>query len=80
MFSATLSPTAYFAEQFGAGKGAVCRKLALKSPFPRENLFVGVMDKISTRLNDRNRTVEVIAELIKTIVRTKNGHYIVYFP
>ena len=80
MFSATLSPTGYFAEQFGAGKGAVCRKLALKSPFPRENLFVGVMDKISTRLNDRNRTVEVIAELIKTIVRTKNGNYIVYFP
>ena len=80
LFSATLSPLGYFMEQFGAGDGSGWRKLSLSSPFPRENLFVGIMDRVSVRLSDRDRTIDAVTEIINETVRAKKGNYLVYFP
>lgn len=78
LFSATLTPLDYFADVLGGGDSKVT--LELESPFPRENLFVGVMDKVSTRFQDRDRTIHAAAEIIESTVNAKPGNYIAYFP
>ncbi len=77
-FSATLTPTDYFADILGGGEKTAL--LELGSPFPRENLFVGVMDKVSTRYADRERTPHESAQILAAAVQAKKGNYIVYFP
>jgi DNA excision repair protein ERCC-2 len=59
MFSATLTPTDYFADILGGGKKTV--SVSFPSPFPRENLCVAIMDKISTRYEDREGSYKKIA-------------------
>ena len=78
LFSATLTPLDYFADLLGGGKERVL--LELDSPFPRENLFVAAMDKVSTRYLDRDRTIEAAAEVLRAVVCSKPGNYLAYFP
>lgn len=78
MFSATLTPPAYFAGTLGGGKQAV--SVNFPSPFPRENLCVAVAQGISTRYEDRERSVKKTASHIAASVCGKVGNYMVYFP
>lgn len=77
MFSATLTPMDYFCDLLG-GKNA--GRLVLPSPFDRENLFCGVINSISTRYSDRERTVVAVAEIIERTARAKGGNYLVFLP
>ena len=52
-FSATLTPTDYFADVLGGGESAV--SVSFPSPFPPENLCVAAVDNISTRYDDREK-------------------------
>ncbi len=79
LFSATFTPLDYFSELLGGGKRA--RFLNLPSPFKQENLFVGAVDTVSTRFDDRNeKTYKRIAAFIAAAVSPRPGNYIVYFP
>jgi len=78
MFSATLTPPEYFAQTLGGGKDAV--SVNFPSPFPRENLCVAVADGISTKYEDRDRSVKKTATYIAASVAGKVGNYMVYFP
>lgn len=78
MFSATLTPPSYFAQTLGGGKGAV--SVNFPSPFPRENLCVAVAEGISTRYDDREKSIKKIASYIAASVCGKVGNYMVYFP
>ena len=79
LFSATFTPLDYFTDLLGGGKRA--RQLNLPTPFKQENLFVGAVDTVSTRYDDRNeKTYRKIAVLIASAVSVKPGNYIVYFP
>ena len=78
MFSATLTPPAYFAQTLGGGKHAV--SVNFPSPFPRENLCVAVAEGISTKYEDRDRSVKKTASYIAASVCGKVGNYMVYFP
>ncbi len=78
MFSATLTPPAYFAQTLGGGKHAV--SVNFPSPFPRENLCVAVADGLSTKFEDRDKSVKKIASYIAASVCGKVGNYMVYFP
>lgn len=78
MFSATLTPPAYFAQTLGGGRHAV--SVNFPSPFPRENLLVAVADGISTRFEDRDKSVKKTASYIAASVCGKVGNYMVYFP
>ncbi len=78
MFSATLTPPAYFAQTLGGGKHAV--SVNFPSPFPRENLLVAVADGISTKYEDREKSVKKTASYIAASVCGKVGNYMVYFP
>ncbi|MBO5757230.1 MAG: ATP-dependent DNA helicase [Clostridia bacterium] len=78
MFSATLTPPAYFAQTLGGGRHAV--SVNFPSPFPRDNLLVAVADGISTRFEDRDKSVKKTASYIAASVCGKVGNYMVYFP
>lgn len=77
-FSATLTPIEYFTDLLGGGDNSVTLKLS--SPFPRENLLVGVMEKVSTRFQDRNSTILNSAQILSAVVNSNPGNYIAFFP
>ena len=77
-FSATLTPSDYFADILGGGKDS--RSVSLPSPFPRENLGLIAFSAVSTRFEDRERSYKRIAGAIAATVAAKRGNYIVYFP
>ena len=78
LFSATLTPTDYFADILGGGKKTV--SVSFRSPFPKENLCVAAVDKISTRFEDREKSCKRIASCIAATVSAKVGNYMVFFP
>lgn len=77
LFSATLTPLDYFADILGGGKKAV--KVALPSPYDPKNLCVATMS-VSTRFEDREKSVKKLVSVIAATVSAKAGNYIVYFP
>lgn len=78
LFSATLTPTDYFADVLGGGRGAM--QLSLPSPYDPANLCLAAVDSISTRFEDRDKSVKKIVSCIAATVSQKVGNYIVYFP
>ncbi len=78
LFSATLTPLDYFTDILGGG--AKSKTLALASPFDRNNLFISAVDDISTRFEDREKTLKRTVSYIAAAVSAKKGNYIAYFP
>ncbi|MBO5217880.1 MAG: ATP-dependent DNA helicase, partial [Clostridia bacterium] len=77
LFSATLTPIDYFSDLLLAKK---CTAVQLPSPFEREQLFTAVMDRVSLRLADRERTIGDVVEIIDAAVSAKRGNYLVFLP
>lgn len=78
LFSATLSPVAYF-ETLITGN-CENRKLLLSSPFPKHHLSISLHNQISTRYKDRINSAKEIVELIFSSVSMKKGNYMVFLP
>ena len=78
LFSATLTPTDYFANILGGGKKTVL--VDFESPFPADNLCVAVADQVSTRFEDRESSYKKISSYIAATVSAKAGNYMVFFP
>lgn len=78
LFSATLSPADYYMRVLGGDKEDPL--LLLPSPFPRENLLLMVQPNISTRLKNREETMQEVASSIRAFVKHKTGNYFVFFP
>ncbi len=78
LFSATLTPAEYFADILGGGKKSVA--VEFSSPFPPENLCVAVVDGISTRFEDREKSYKKISSCIAATVSARVGNYMVFFP
>jgi DNA excision repair protein ERCC-2 len=77
-FSATLLPMDYFMKLL---TGAVDHpKRIFQSPFPQENVCLLIHNKISTKYAQRADSYSAIAEAIETILKTRMGNYLVYFP
>lgn len=77
-FSATLTPTEYFADILGGSAADV--ELSLPSPYPRDHLCIAAVDGISTRYADREESIPRIVRCIAAAVSARAGHYMVYFP
>ena len=77
-FSATLTPSDYFADILGAGKDA--SSLSLPSPFPRENLYLAAVTSIDTRYEAREKSAKKLCAAIAATVSAKKGNYMVFFP
>lgn len=78
MFSATLTPTDYFADVLGGGKKTV--SVSFESPFPKDNLCVAIVDGVSTRYEDREVSYKKISSCIAAALSAKVGNYMVFFP
>lgn len=76
-FSATLSPLEYYKTLINQNEGY---DLTIPSPFDPKRLKVVVMDKINTRYQHREASVETIIDVIKKVIAQKKGNYIVFFP
>ncbi|MBR6071254.1 MAG: ATP-dependent DNA helicase [Acholeplasmatales bacterium] len=76
-FSATLYPIDYHANLLTQSNG---KYLELLSPFDSSNLDIIINNKVSTKYNNRNNTVDDIIEAIEILTKAKPGNYIVFFP
>ena len=77
-FSATLGPADYYRESLGGDPSDSC--LVLDSPFAPDSLKVLVHRSVPTRLRDRGRSYEEIADSIAAMASARRGNYLVYFP
>lgn len=77
-FSATLSPLDYYREVLGADRTS--ELLEVRSPFDPDQLSVSIMDKISTRYSERDRTLGAVCRVIAATLSSKRGHYMVFSP
>ena len=76
-FSATLFPTKYYMDLLTKGNG---KYICLPSPFPQENLKLIIKDNVSTKYKDREHTIDDVVSTIKSLIKSKPGNYIVFFP
>ncbi len=77
-FSGTLSPMYYYKAVLG-GDGS-SDTLAVESPFESSQLSVSIMDKISTRLSEREETLLAVCRVIAATVSAKRGNYMIFTP
>ena len=77
-FSATMTPADYFITILGCDGDTP--NLDLPSPFPEENLRLLVCDSISTYYKNRDNTKGDVAEAVVSLVRSRKGNYLVFFP
>ncbi len=77
-FSATLSPLDYYRTVLGGDSSSLM--LEASSPFDPESLSVSILDKISTRYSERERTVGALSRAIAAAVAPKRGNYMVFAP
>lgn len=77
-FSATLSPLYYYSAMLGVGRDA--ELLEVDSPFTRGQLSVTIMDKVGTRLSEREDTLGKVCRIIASTVSAKRGNYMIFSP
>ncbi|GAC1527449.1 MAG: ATP-dependent DNA helicase [Ramlibacter sp.] len=77
LFSATLSPSAFYRDMLGLPPDAVYVDVA--SPFEADQLSVRLVRSISTRWADRDRSLAPIADLIARHYDTQPGNYLAFF-
>lgn len=78
IFSATLSPYQYFKETLGGRDDSYA--LCLNSPFDVKNREIFMIDNVSTRYKDREKSYDIITDYIGGIVNEKTGNYMVFLP
>lgn len=76
-FSATLSPLPVMRHLLGGSAEDAC--FSLPSPFPPDHLAV-VRKRICTRFDQRENSVQAIADAVYEMVAAGKGNAIVYFP
>ena len=77
LFSATLKPIEFYAEQLAVTDKN--RLLTLESPFPQENLFVARLP-VSVKFRDRAATMEPVARVLHAMIQAHPGNYLACFP
>ena len=77
LFSATLSPTTFYLDMLGLPQDT--RTLDVPSPFSPDQLRVRIVDRVSTRFRDRDRSVAPIVELMARQYAERPGNYLAFF-
>lgn len=77
-FSATLLPLSYFKEILGGESKDY--NLTLDTPFDKNKLNVMIAKDISTKYKYRENSYLKIVEYIYSVISSKNGNYMVFFP
>ena len=77
-FSATLSPLDYYRSILSIDRNADI--LEVDSPFDPSQLSVTIMDRISIRYSERERTLPAVCRVIAATLAARRGHYMVFAP
>jgi DNA excision repair protein ERCC-2 len=77
LFSATLAPTHYYAEMLGLPANTV--NVEIGTPFRAEQLDVQIARDISTRYNDRERSLDALVARIAKQYEARPGNYLCFF-
>lgn len=77
-FSATLSPMEYYRSTLGLDRSGGA--ISLESPFSEDQMRVIVMNKISTRSSERERTLGAVCRVISATLSSRRGNYIIFSP
>lgn len=77
LFSATLSPAAYYKDILGC---AAAKCAALPSPFDPARLGLYCAADVSTRYRDRESSLGTIAAYLAALVAARPGNYMAFFP
>jgi DNA excision repair protein ERCC-2 len=77
-FSATLTPLDYFKNILGGQDSD--NRIKIPSPFPEENFCLLVADTIRTTFKARKQTLDQVVDAIATVVSSRRGNYLAYFP
>lgn len=78
IFSGTLAPLSYYKSVLG-GDGSSA-SLELDSPFVSEQLSVTVMNNITTRYSERERSLPAVCRVIAATLSAKRGNYMIFSP
>lgn len=76
-FSATLFPIKYYMDLLTGGIG---KYLKLESPFDPNNLDLIINDKISTKYQEREASIDDILNTLDILTSSEDGNYIIFFP
>lgn len=76
-FSATLAPREYYFSVLAGEEGD--RFLEIPSPFPRENLFCGIVP-VDVSFSRREETARELCGVIRAVTRARPGNYMVFLP
>lgn len=77
-FSGTLSPMYYYRAVLGDDRTS--QILEVESPFDSSQLSVSILDKISTRLSEREDTLGAVCRVIAATVSARRGNYMIFSP
>ena len=77
-FSATLSPMGYHKDILGGGEEA--HHLMLPSPFDPDHLLVLHPPSVSTKYRDREKTLPLVQDYLRTFSERSEGNLIHFFP
>ena len=78
LFSGTLTPLSYYRSVLG-GDGS-SETLTVDSPFAREQVCVTVMDHITTRYSEREKSLIPICKVIAATMIPRKGNYMIFTP
>lgn len=76
-FSATLSPLKYYQDILGGKEEDYL--LSLPTPFSSEQTEV-IINPLSTRYRDRERTMDGIVSLAQSLLKNRSGNFLIFFP
>jgi len=76
LFSATLSPPQFYKETLGLPQSTAWIDVA--SPFTSEQLYVAAVRNVSTRYNDRDQSLSLIASLMAQQYDKTPGNYLAF--
>lgn len=76
--SATLTPMQHYRQALGLPDGTPC--LDVPSPFRQAQWHCQLIDWISVRFADRERSMATLVDAIARVVSAKAGHYLVFLP
>ncbi|MBR5448435.1 MAG: hypothetical protein IKV43_00465, partial [Clostridia bacterium] len=77
-FSATLEPLVYYRSLLGADGSS--DTLTAGSPFDPSQLSVSIVDSVSTRYSERERTAPSVCRAIAAMMSARRGNYMVFCP
>ena len=78
LFSGTLSPLNYYKSVLGADRTALT--LEVDSPFDTGQLSVNIINTVTTRISEREKSLGAIISVIGATLSAKRGNYMIFSP